>query len=148
MCAKCGESKNHLQFRVRCKVNNWLDCYCIPCRSQYFKEYYGKRRDKYRVMVNATKEQRKKIRYDAVNAIKRKPCMDCGGTFPEICMDFDHRSDKILPISRMITLCRSMERILKEIEKCDLVCSNCHRIRTAQRWKVIPRGRPVPQAAL
>lgn len=129
-CAKCGAEKPIEQFRVRSKAHNWYDCYCIPCRSTYFKGYYAKHRERYRKNITANKTRLKQIRYDAINQLKEVPCMDCGGHFPAICMDFDHRSDKVLPISRMVTLCRSMDIISAEIAKCDVICANCHRIRT------------------
>ncbi len=66
-----------------------------------------------------------------VDELKNNPCMDCGGRFPVVCMDFDHRdpTQKVREISYMVKGCR-IEDILAEIEKCDLVCANCHRIRT------------------
>jgi len=73
--------------------------------------------------------------YDRVNYYKRMPCMDCGQTFPEVCMDFDHRDAdaKVRPISQMVNRRSSWATIRAEMDKCDLVCSNCHRIRTQSR---------------
>jgi hypothetical protein len=50
-------------------------------------------------------------------------------------MDFDHRPGEIkkLCINQMLASRSSKEDLLKEIEKCDIVCSNCHRIRTHER---------------
>ena len=60
-------------------------------------------------------------------------CMDCDGRFPPECMDFDHvRGDKAFTISNSV-ITRSLEEIKAEIEKCDLVCANCHRVRTMIR---------------
>lgn len=74
--------------------------------------------------------------------------MDCNQSFPPYVMDFDHvRGEKEFLISQVSDKRRllgdlrdikgsasvSQERLLKEIEKCDLVCSNCHRIRTHNR---------------
>lgn len=60
------------------------------------------------------------------------PCADCGNIFPAVCMDFDHTTgQKHLKLSSMRNY--SWEKILLEIEKCEIVCSNCHRIRTANR---------------
>ena len=66
----------------------------------------------------------------ALDALKGSPCVDCGGTFPPECMDFDHRpgEEKVKPVGNMYQM--SMKNIKAEIEKCDLVCANCHRIRT------------------
>jgi uncharacterized OB-fold protein len=62
--------------------------------------------------------------------LKSVPCMDCGRSFPPYVMDFDHvRGRKSYEISRV----RSMAKVLAEVGKCDVVCSNCHRIRTHSR---------------
>jgi len=49
-------------------------------------------------------------------------------------MDFDHRdaSKKIAAVSRLIGRA-GRARILVEAEKCDVVCANCHRMRTYRR---------------
>ena len=67
--------------------------------------------------------------------IKSKPCADCSRTFPSCCMDFDHREGSIKKynIGSMFAHHYSVELIKTELEKCDLVCSNCHRLRTRDR---------------
>jgi L-lysine 2,3-aminomutase len=60
-------------------------------------------------------------------------CKDCG-VKNHIVLDFDHLKDKKYNISRMIHDGFSWKAILKEIEKCEVVCSNCHRIRTHNRF--------------
>jgi len=47
-------------------------------------------------------------------------------------MDFDHLKDGT-PISKGVTNGWGKQRLLAEIEKCELVCANCHRIRTSDR---------------
>lgn len=62
---------------------------------------------------------------------KSKPCADCGQTYHYACMDFDHRrGTKAAVVSHLVAQMCSKERILAEIAKCDLVCANCHRVRT------------------
>jgi hypothetical protein len=61
------------------------------------------------------------------------PCADCGDCFPYYVMDFDHLGDKSFAISRYKTVTNSLERVREEIAKCELVCSNCHRVRTHLR---------------
>ncbi len=63
---------------------------------------------------------------------EKTPCMDCGTNYPYYIMEFDHREK--LPESRVTTLVgNSWKKLLTEIEKCDIVCANCHRVRTWQR---------------
>jgi hypothetical protein len=82
--------------------------------------------------------------------LKSSPCLDCGGSFPACCMDFDHvrGGKKKHCIGTMFAHHYSRELILLELEKCDLVCSNCHRIRTRDRKKgsgASGRFRDVPE---
>ena len=71
---------------------------------------------------------------DVIRAAKAKPCMDCGIEYPPYVMDFDHvRGEKKFNIARATKDKPSMEVLLAEIEKCDPVCANCHRIRTHER---------------
>ncbi len=63
---------------------------------------------------------------------KSCPCLDCGQKFPSVAMDFDHvRGEKIIQVSDMWSWGR--DRVLAEIAKCELVCANCHRVRTQSR---------------
>jgi len=60
--------------------------------------------------------------------------MDCGGRFPPECMDFDHvRGDKDFNVSHVAKAVKNFDLLRAEIAKCDLVCANCHRIRTRSR---------------
>lgn len=62
------------------------------------------------------------------------PCADCGQFYPYYIMEFDHRSgtDKVDNISRLLQRSNTAT-VLAEIEKCDLVCANCHAERTFAR---------------
>lgn len=80
-------------------------------------------------------ERQRKLRAEKrayIAAAKNKPCMDCKQSFPPYVMDFDHRDpkDKKFSVSRICDDNVSWENLKAEIAKCDLVCANCHRIRT------------------
>ena len=62
---------------------------------------------------------------------RENPCTDCGETDPLV-LEFDHLADKAFDISRALPD-RSWQSILAEIAKCQVVCANCHRRRTARR---------------
>jgi hypothetical protein len=81
----------------------------------------------------ATAAQRRKHRQkvlDIIRALKSGPCTDCGVSFPHYVMEFDHRdgASKLGTVATLIG--KSLPMALKEIEKCDLVCANCHKTRT------------------
>jgi hypothetical protein len=75
-------------------------------------------------------------------------CLDCGNIFPQCCYDFDHR----IPLEKSFTISGKMGKPLSELmiesDKCDLVCANCHRIRTAgnplisEKMKIGGQSRP------
>lgn len=70
-----------------------------------------------------------------VNKIKYwSDCEDCGYNFAICAMDFDHvRGVKKGAISQLVQKGCSLETLKEEIAKCEIVCSNCHRVRTAER---------------
>lgn len=57
------------------------------------------------------------------------PCVDCGETNPVV-LDFDHRGNKDHEIAKLIKS-GWLAALKREIPKCDVRCSNCHRIRHA-----------------
>ena len=77
--------------------------------------------------ANMTARKRSK-RTAAVELLGDK-CADCGVTYPHAVYDFHHHSDKYECVSNLINHNRKLETILNEAAKCELLCSNCHRIR-------------------
>ena len=82
----------------------------------------------------AAKKDRKRARLrQLVRETKSQPCADCGGTFPYYVMDFDHvGDDKSALVSKLVNY-GATQRLLDEMAKCEVVCANCHRIRTWHR---------------
>ncbi len=87
----------------------------------------------YRERKYAEKARRMVGRRAEYVALKDRPCTDCGGSFPVECMDFDHLRDKVREVSALVRADVSMDRLRAEAAKCELVCANCHRIRTKMR---------------
>ena len=101
----------------------------IKKRREAHKRYYLKNK----VLYKDKNSRRRKELIDFVISLKQKPCMDCGVQYPHYVMDFDHRDrkTKLTTINRMVNYHSfSQEKILEEMTKCDLVCANCHRVRT------------------
>ena len=67
-------------------------------------------------------------------SFKRRPCTDCKVQYPPYVMHFDHLPgcEKKFNISQ--ALHRSKAEIIEEIAKCELVCGNCHAVRTFERF--------------
>jgi formate-dependent nitrite reductase cytochrome c552 subunit len=64
--------------------------------------------------------------------LRRRPCTDCGETFAPWVMHFDHRDPKTksFALTTGRSLLMSRANLLEEIAKCDIVCANCHAVRT------------------
>lgn len=69
-----------------------------------------------------------------LDSLRDRACLDCGGRFPPCSMDFDHRdpTTKRTAVTRLIGR-TGTARLLDEVAKCDIVCANCHRLRTYRR---------------
>jgi hypothetical protein len=67
-------------------------------------------------------------------------CADCGYAEHHAALDFDHRPGtvKVRDVKGGQQL--GWEALLAEIAKCDVVCANCHRIRTYERLRASPQG--------
>jgi hypothetical protein len=81
------------------------------------------------------KAMRKAMR-ELTKAAKAVPCMDCGNEYPYYVLDFDHREPAVKKhnISRLSRF-PSLKALQEEINKCDVVCANCHRERSHQQRK-------------
>lgn len=77
----------------------------------------------------------RKRRQDNLEIIRQykedRACIDCGLYFPYPVMEFDHISEKSFELSDVKQ--QSIKRVMQEISKCELVCANCHRLRTHAR---------------
>lgn len=125
-CRSCDTYKEEQDFN---RKGSGYQSQCRLCQRAWYKNYYDDVPKERERLLLKNKETRNKIR-DKIKRIKEEtPCTDCGNYFPYFVMDFDHQRNKKFTISNSI-YSKSWSEIEKEIEKCELVCANCHRIRT------------------
>lgn len=137
-CVKCLQEKPLIDFVVSKSTKSGFKAYCKECQKNQQRKYFLANREKRRSQIKINMRAWKTRLKQEIDAYKARPCLDCGNTFPVCCMDFDHLdgTKKVDNISAMISnRTTSREKIYEEISKCELVCSNCHRIRTHQRIK-------------
>ena len=109
-----------------------------PCRlKRRFRRYECRECDSARSFLRSEQCER------VVNAAKEVPCMDCGVQYPLCATDFDHvRGEKLFDLGNARG--RAIQKVKDEIAKCDVVCANCHRIRTYKRGlEALARGESV-----
>ena len=107
ICKTHGETE--FAHRINKTESRWR---CVKCGNQ------------------ATMKRRRKVKETLVEESGSK-CVDCGFKGPPFMFDFDHRdpNEKIFQLS-VKGGSYSLEKLREEAAKCDLVCSNCHRMRT------------------
>lgn len=147
-CSKCGLVKSVSDFYQRKSGKRVGEFYekCAECMKSRGRQYYH--RNHARQLALALKRRRRayKEKRHFINLSKNKPCVDCGVRYPQYVMDFDHNDskDKINDVAYMVARNWSLEKIKKEVAKCEVVCANCHRMRTFKRQaevaKVVTAG--------
>ena len=110
-CPDCKQNKSNDEFYQR-RNGTGLSSYCKTCTN------------------NQTINRQRKLKIDAIEYLGSK-CADCKTKGHPAIFDFHHLD----PFQKDFTIghCKlySLERIKPELDKCILLCSNCHRLRHA-----------------
>jgi hypothetical protein len=127
-CCTCQQVKPLDEFNRLAKAKDGRQASCRECN----KAYHYRNWDRHMAQIRRrTKERRAAARAFIVEYLRAHPCVDCGET-DIVVLEFDHLRDKRANVSRLIAT-SEVRRIAEEIEKCEVVCANCHRRRTARR---------------
>jgi Zn finger protein HypA/HybF involved in hydrogenase expression len=111
----------------------------IVCANCHRARTYARAMERQRARVLAGRPPKIESRLrreqtELIQHLREVPCADCGERFGFYAMDFDHRipEDKTAEVPRLLGRVATA-RLLEEIAKCDIVCANCHRVRTHER---------------
>jgi hypothetical protein len=131
-CGRFGQLKPVEEFAWRRKEKGQRHNYCRPCHAEYHRKHYLANRERY---IAQAAKQKAQLRLERTRMLleyfNSHACVDCGESDPVV-LEFDHLRDKSFAVTAKLVNYR-WERILEEIEKCEVVCANCHRRRTARR---------------
>jgi hypothetical protein len=126
ICSRCKEEKEESDFNK--KTGKRLQPYCKNCQHINHSEWYEKNKENRQKRIY---ERKKEITrwLSTIKEEKKLECSICGENRLPV-LDFHHRNseEKDYNIHEMANRGFSRKNILKEIEKCDVVCSNCHRM--------------------
>lgn len=131
-CSLCKEWKPFDHFHQKKTSTDGYRSECKLCRKGQRKgQWYDQSPEQLERMYeirDRNKEERRAMIYTEYS----KGCADCGELDPVV-LEFDHvRGEKKANIANL--LCSGGKETLRiELEKCDVVCANCHRRRTAKR---------------
>jgi hypothetical protein len=131
-CYRCGELKPAEEFAWRRKAKGQRDSFCRPCRSAYGRGHYLANRQRYIDQARISKRRLTRERtLFLLEYFATHPCVDCGEHDPVV-LEFDHLRDKLFNIGPSLSR-KSWDNVEAEMSKCEVVCANCHRRRTARR---------------
>jgi hypothetical protein len=108
----------------------------IIAKRAYDRAYHAKRSPEAKAKKLLLQKERQRQILQAIRKHKAEiGCVDCGEKDPVV-LEFDHLdpSTKIFEIGEATRMGWGLERILAEAKKCDVVCANCHRRRTAKQF--------------
>lgn len=129
VCSRCNLLKQLDEFNFRNKLKGSRHSYCRECGTLYTRNHYKNNKKQY-LKRNARSLAK---RQEFVRNFKSRPCKDCGIQYPYYVMDFDHREGELKELQMSQVVRYTINKLKREIAKCDVVCSNCHRERTFQR---------------
>lgn len=128
-CYKCKKKQSLDNFSRNRTRKDGHSAMCKVCSKEYFGQYKRKRKGVYKEYKRAT---RKRTRQFVFDYLKTHGCVDCGMENPVV-LEFDHvRGEKRCNIAHMVRRNWSLELVQDEISKCEVRCSNCHKVRTAK----------------
>jgi len=131
-CPRCREVKALSEFSKNPRRRDGVNSICKTCRRIYDHERYERIHGR---SIDYQPLRSERGRRAWLRSLKEgRACVDCGQVFPPEVMQWDHKpgSEKLLELSAAYGEW-SREDVLAEIAKCDLVCTNCHVIRTFTR---------------
>ena len=135
LCTKCDILKDESEFTFNTrtqKFNGW----CKQCYREHNNSKYADLNSGRKEKLDKQKEfRRTENRIFVFQFLSKSKCAVCSESDP-IVLEFHHLRDKKYLISNMVSSCCSISAIEEEISKCEVLCANCHRRKTAkdQNW--------------
>lgn len=122
-CCMCREDLPEDKFKTNKRRKDGLQSQCIECHKAYRRRHYLANRQTYINKAAAWREEFKRWWNDFKSKLS---CSRCDENHPAT-LDFHHTSDNKEANVAQLVADGNRERLLKEIKKCIVLCSNCHR---------------------
>lgn len=137
-CRVCRRNRRKSSYFLR-SDNGKTRTECKDCTRAIKRRDYVRHEQAYKARARKRTGEIRSRLLKIVEDARNVECMDCHGRYSPWVMDFDHRSgSKIGNIAELKYKWITEDKLLKEISKCDVVCSNCHRERTHRRRHNLP----------
>lgn len=130
-CARCRRELPLESFGIANRERGSRNYSCKECVREYGRRHYAENKAKYLEKARRWEGGMQAM----IAAAKARPCADCGGKFPACAMDFDHLPGSAKAFNMAAAKKIGVAKVRAEIAKCEVVCANCHRIRTWGRLR-------------
>lgn len=138
-CTVCKQNKDAKEFNKCRSRKDGLQTKCQLCSRALSKKHYQQNKAH---AAKYNKQRRQRNRQFMIDYLSGQICIDCKQKYPSVCYDFDHvRGSKTTNVSSMLDC--SIETLKKEISKCEIRCSNCHRLKTSRQFNWIYENAPI-----
>lgn len=128
-CNKCGQLKENEFYSKNPSRKDGLNSRCKTCQSEYIKQHYLKRKEYY-VSKAKLSNQRKSEWLREIKNLYKIACVECGYDKHVEALDFHHKDRETKSFDINQAKSQSKKAIIEELNKCEVLCANCHRIRT------------------
>ena len=134
LCSGRATLKSHTQILAEASKCDVVCANCHRLRTRHQHRAWLNSRTPSKSAETVKRRARWRYHAELLDQLRSVPCSDRGGRFAQCSMDFDHRdpSTKGMRVTAMVGRA-GIRRILAEVAKCDIVCANCHRLRTFER---------------
>jgi len=126
-CSTCKLEKLYSEFSKNKTKKTGINTICKECRKVYIRKHYKANKSYYLDKAAQQKQDAKKYWHEFKSKLK---CNRCGYNKHWAALDFHHTDGdkKDFGISFAVANGWGRQRILDEIDKCEVLCANCHRI--------------------
>lgn len=142
-CTLCKRCRGLAFFNKHPRSADGLQTACRTCNRAYARKWYRANKKKHMRYVSAYKVKiREESAIRLVAYLREHPCVICGERDPLV-LEFDHVKRSKINVTELTAAL--WPRILKEIQKCQVLCANCHSREThrranSKRYKLVMRA--------
>lgn len=132
-CFKCKIPKSLNEFRTNKSKKDGYQHYCIECDKEFQAQWYQNNKEKCLTKAKTSNlKYRSENREYVIKYLKEHSCINCGEK-DIVVLEFDHLRDKKCNVARLISS-STLHNVIKEINKCQVLCANCHKRKTAKDY--------------
>jgi hypothetical protein len=134
-CPRCNQDKDEAEFGKNRTRPDGLQVQCRTCIKLIHRDWYERNKERHYGNV----QKRRKLVSDEITRrlttyLKSHPCIDCGAADPRVLHVEEKQGEAGFSLKARLLEGATWTALLPDIERCDVRCANCRRIRTAQQF--------------